>query len=542
MFETTAVEVAGRVCDAAAQLAVASRASATWTPGERAAALDAVRASEAALADARAHLLIADRDAGDTQRPGDRSFEAARARASRSGVADATREVRQADALVSMPMVAAGVRDGSVPLPHLDALARVAATSSPEVAALLRTPEAQGTVVSAAGSQSAPDFARFLARYVAAKDPAALQVAHDEQYRERFFSLSAQPNGVFLKGRLDRVAGESLRVALDAMGQFRDDTRSAGQASADALTMLAEKVCAGTGPTRTAGSETGSGSGSWSTSESGSATAGAVRIGAAGPGGADHTGVGGPGGTVGDGLAGTAVSGTVSRPHVSLLVPAETVAELLAQQRAGADVACAPIDLPWSPVPPATLEDGTPVPMSELARVLCEADITRIVMSAEGLPLDVGRTKRLFTTGQRRAVIARDGQCIWNGCEQHASRCEVHHITWWGRDHGATSLTNAALLCRFHHSEVHRLHLTIQRLEKPPGWTRRQQAKAAAAVATAVVSDPGSGGDLGHHGDHGALRGVGDGGEAAARQPMRYVFRNTRGHVVNAPDGQQPGT
>lgn len=227
-------------------------------------------------------------------------------------------------------------------------------------------------------------------------------------------------------------------------------------------------------------------------------------------------------------LGGAVLSGTVSRPHVSLLVPAETVAELIAHEKAGADVAAPPIALPWGPVAPATLEDGTPVAMSELARVLCEADITRIVMSAEGVPLDVGRSKRLFTTAQRRAVIARDGQCTWNGCEQHASRCEVHHVRWWGRDKGPTSVANAALLCRFHHSEVHRLHVSIERLAKPPGWALRQHGRAASGAGHDGVDDLLNGG----------VGGVG--GQPAGRRPMRYVFRNSRGLTVNGPDGYQP--
>ncbi|WP_210767637.1 DUF222 domain-containing protein, partial [Cellulomonas humilata] len=147
--------------------------------------------------------------------------------------------VRQADALVSMGTVAAGVRAGSVPLGHLDELARVASSATPEVAAVLRTVEAQEQVVGMARVASRPDFARALARWVAAQDPGALEAEHEVQRRERFFSMSVQPGGVFLKGRLDRVAGETLRVALDAMGQYGDQTRSPGQASADALAMLA---------------------------------------------------------------------------------------------------------------------------------------------------------------------------------------------------------------------------------------------------------------------------------------------------------------
>jgi hypothetical protein len=236
---------------------------------------------------------------------------------------------------------------------------------------------------------------------------------------------------------------------------------------------------------------------------------------------------------------GGSVSGTVSRPHVSLIVPAETMAELIAHQRAldalsslgggpdgidpgtRAPAVAALIDLPWAPVVPAMLEDGTPVAMSELARVLCDCEMTRIVMSAEGLPLDVGRTKRLVTAAQRRAVIARDGQCVWNGCEQHASRCEVHHIRWWDRDHGATSVTNATLLCKHHHSETHRLDLTIQRLEKPPGWVRRQGNRTFADPGGVIT--PGR---------------AGVGGEPVellGRTPMRYVFRNRREDIINAP-------
>ncbi|WP_421732698.1 hypothetical protein [Cellulomonas sp.] len=541
--DATATGAAARVCDAAAALAAVARSSAAWTAADRASVLVAVRAAQAALAEAQGFVLVADRDAGDSLRPGDRSFEAAQARVTRSGLGEASRVVRQADALVSMGTVAAGVREGSVPLGHLDELARVAAAATPEVAAVLRTPQAQEQVVGMARVASRPDFARALARWVAAQDPGALEAEHEAQHRERFFSLSAQPDGVFLKGRLDRIAGESLRVALDAMGQYGDDTRSPGQASADALTMLAEHACAGSGPRSAVG----------------------------GAGGADTA----AGGDAADRPVG-GLPGSVSRPHVSLLVAAETIAELLTHQRAldeaavaahgragtlddaatradaatlndadrrddvdarraGAGLApghlCAPIALPWGTVAPATLEDGTPVPMSELARVLCEAEITRIVMSAESLPLDVGRSKRLFTTAQRRAAVVRDGQCVWNGCEQHASRCEVHHIRWWGRDSGATSLSNAALLCKHHHSEVHRLNLTIHRLEKLPGWTRRQRAKAELRESTTGMSALGATGAVGASID----------APTTGRAPLRYAFRNHRGYTVNAPDGHPPG-
>ena len=383
-------------------------------------------------------------------------------------------------------------------------------------------------MVRLARAHSAPDFARALARFVAAQDPAGLEAAHQDQYRERFFSVSAQPHGVFLKGRLDVVAGQSLLVALDAMGQRPDESRTPGQASADALVMLAERVCAGTGgvPIDPAGFATPLGSRSSADhARRGPAAAscdGAVSHGAA----AVRMSEAVPDGAGSSHLE----SGTTSRPHISLLVPAETFAQLLAHEQArhvapssghddltrtgsGADSgpgdpAPAPVSVVrtrrqriaphWSPVAPATLEDGTPVAMSELARCLCDADITRIVMAADGQPLDVGRTRRLHTPAQRKAVIARDRQCVWNGCESPAARCEVHHTLWWHRDKGPTDIEHAALVCRHHHGEIHRADLSIERLPHPVG------------------SD--------------------------ADAPMRHVFRDRSAVVVNTPPGYRAGT
>ncbi|KQY46616.1 hypothetical protein ASD18_04100 [Cellulomonas sp. Root137] len=352
---------------------------ADWSGSERSAALSSLDLVAAQLSCARARLLVAERDAGTSQRPGDRSFEAARARLTRTGAAEATREVRQADALVSMPAVADAVGEGRVPLGHLDVLARVAATASPEVAQALRSAELQATVVSMAERQSVPDFARSIAQLAAARDPQALEDSHQAARRERSLVLSHQARGTYLKGFLDRVAGEALQAALDSAGQAPDETRSPAQANADALVAVARRACAGLAPR---------------------------QHDAPGP----------------DGTSAEAVEreqGASSRPHLSLIVPADTFAALREHHReraaSGADVRPASFDVlddddlsatergrrpattvrdevsrPWSPVVPATLEDGTPVAMSELAQALCDCEITRIVVSAEGVPLDLG--------------------------------------------------------------------------------------------------------------------------------------------------------
>jgi hypothetical protein len=141
--------------------------------------------------------------------------------------------------------------------------------------------------------------------------------------------------------------------------------------------------------------------------------------------------------------------------------------------------------------------------MSELARILCDCEVTRIVVSADGLPLDLGRTQRLYTGAHRRAVIVRDRHCAWNGCEVPPAFCEVHHIRWWDRDVGPTSITNGVLLCTFHHHQVHTLDLTIQRLTGPPTRPGRRDRTAGQTPPTG--------------------------------RPVRYLFRRRDQRIINAP-------
>ncbi|RYV51486.1 HNH endonuclease signature motif containing protein, partial [Pengzhenrongella frigida] len=122
--------------------------------------------------------------------------------------------------------------------------------------------------------------------------------------------------------------------------------------------------------------------------------------------------------------------------------------------------------------PPATWEDGTPVPFTVIAVALCDCEITRIVLDAQGTPVNLGRTQRRYTGALRRAVIARDRHCSWPGCALNARWCQIHHLLHWGRDHGETSADNGVLLCDFHHHETHRRDLTITRHPKhTPGYT-----------------------------------------------------------------------
>jgi hypothetical protein len=90
----------------------------------------------------------------------------------------------------------------------------------------------------------------------------------------------------------------------------------------------------------------------------------------------------------------------------------------------------------------------------EFPMEVCDSDLYRAVMTAEGEVLDIGRATREWTFGIRRAVTERDGGCVFPGCDRPPSWCDVHHCWEW--EHGGpTSRDNGALLCRRHHTFVH---------------------------------------------------------------------------------------
>ncbi len=88
--------------------------------------------------------------------------------------------------------------------------------------------------------------------------------------------------------------------------------------------------------------------------------------------------------------------------------------------------------------------------------VMCEASVCAALVSADGVPLFVGRAARLMTPGIRKALAVRDRGCAFPGCGVPVSHCDAHHAVEW-KDGGPTSLDNGVLLCRRHHGWIHQL-------------------------------------------------------------------------------------
>ncbi|HYM97726.1 MAG TPA: DUF222 domain-containing protein [Candidatus Sulfotelmatobacter sp.] len=104
--------------------------------------------------------------------------------------------------------------------------------------------------------------------------------------------------------------------------------------------------------------------------------------------------------------------------------------------------------------PTATIEWGSVVSAETARRVACDAALTRVLLSGDGQPLDVGRTTRIISPALRKALNVRDRGCRFPGCNRPPDWTDGHHLKHWA-DGGPTNLSNLALLCRKHHHMVH---------------------------------------------------------------------------------------
>ncbi len=102
----------------------------------------------------------------------------------------------------------------------------------------------------------------------------------------------------------------------------------------------------------------------------------------------------------------------------------------------------------------ATTGFGATVSAARARWLACDATVSRMVMGPDGLPLDVGRAKRVVPPHIRRAVERRDRHCVFAGCDAPTHWCDVHHLVEWING-GDTSVDNSALLCERHHTKVH---------------------------------------------------------------------------------------
>ncbi|WP_127571865.1 HNH endonuclease signature motif containing protein [Georgenia faecalis] len=433
--------------------------------------LTRLEAVEGRLCAARARLVAAIDADGTWAAGGARSFPAwIRERTGRFD-REASRMTREARALRDhLPGTAKALAAGEIGPDHVASIVRLG-TASPECIRVLADPDVgEGFLIRQARVLDAGRFHTVMKNWALRADPAAGDRRwRDESEREEL-SLAKTLDGYHGKVWLSEVNGALVLAALQARAGRRgkDDQRTPNQRRAAALVELAgtmldsgklqpgARIRPHIAITATIGTLTAivraqrpgapcrrpAGLGAFGTIDAGPA---AADVGGAPADAGGRVGRAAAGGGSGEGEAGGGMWG-------ELLGTIETALDHA--QLGGAE--------------PATLEDGTPVPFGLFAQLACNSALHRVVFGADSEILDVGREERLFTTGQTRGIIARDGQCRFPGCTAPPGQGEIHHSLWWYAQHGKTDTANGILLCRYHHGFVHQRELSIERY--PDQW------------------------------------------------------------------------
>lgn len=106
-----------------------------------------------------------------------------------------------------------------------------------------------------------------------------------------------------------------------------------------------------------------------------------------------------------------------------------------------------------------------PVPPSWIRAWLADAALRRVVMNGSEV-LDVGRSTRVATRAQRRALRHRDQRCQVPDCPRPGHWTDAHHLVS-AIAGGHTDLANLALVCQHHHRMIHQ------------GWTLTRDTAGA---------------------------------------------------------------
>ncbi len=97
---------------------------------------------------------------------------------------------------------------------------------------------------------------------------------------------------------------------------------------------------------------------------------------------------------------------------------------------------------------------GHDLPPDTIRRLACGAEIIPVVLDGRSVPIDVGRSRRLATAHQRRALEATYETCAIPECSVPYHHCQIHHIEYW-ESGGSTDLSNMVPLCNTHHHAAH---------------------------------------------------------------------------------------
>lgn len=421
------------------------------------------------LAGVRATLYTVAEAQGLWALHGARSFPAWVRTQTQASPAKAAAITRTARALRDhLPATAAALRAGTISTEHAAILAKHTTTTPTRLHAL-NDPEAGETfLLEHAEELDAADFTNLVKHWAITTDPDAGDRTWAADLSTEELTLSKTLNGYHLTGWLSLVNGAALDTALRAQTATPapGDQRTSAQRRAGALTNIIGRILDSATLTPHAATEAhlnihvshdtlirlaqAQAPQPTTTTNNTDADPGT----GAGTGAGSTSTCGGTGTSAGAGTGADA-----DEPTPGLVIPADLNYDAL------------------TGAAPAELHDGTPIPHALLARLACACKISRTIFGTRSEVLDQGRTKRLFTTGQRRAIIARDRHCQYPGCNAPPTHGQIHHSIWWYAQHGTTRAADGILLCWHHHDHVHANAITITRTTTNPSTSTTSHAR-----------------------------------------------------------------
>src|SRR5262245_61319767 len=121
--------------------------------------------------------------------------------------------------------------------------------------------------------------------------------------------------------------------------------------------------------------------------------------------------------------------------------------------------------------------DGVPVDPRQAVALSLLGQVRRIVVNADGVVVDAGRLRRLFTGPVRAVLQAIDPRCMWLGCTIRAAISEIDHLHNH-TDGGLTNAANAGIGCKHHNLFKYRHRYAARRagngvwhITRPDGTT-----------------------------------------------------------------------
>jgi len=313
-------------------------------------------------------------------------------------------EVRHAVLLGDLPLIHAAVREGELSPAQAKVLARLHGRIPLE-----DLQESQRQLIEVARPMHTEALGKWISHLIATHCEPALEADQAKADERRYLQLRTDPDGT-VHGRfvLASEDAEAMLTVLEPLArqQGMQDKRSTGQRRADALV------------------EVFAGASAWM----------------------DLPYAGG------------------QRAHLSYVVPAGWAAgqqpsTLLEQLGADAHELASS---DWA----ASAAWTGPQTRPRIEALLCDARISRVLLDPHGQVISLESLTDQITPAQRKAVSARDRQCLAKGCTRPPAFCDVHHLT--AREHGGpTSTDNLGLLCRRHHVLWHRGTIGLHDLHLP---------------------------------------------------------------------------